>query len=147
MVSAVADVWSERVSVGDHFRACLVENLGRAHIAQYAGASGDFNSVHVDEVYAMSEAGRPSVIAHGMLTMGLTATFVTSIVGHGALRSFGGRFHAPVAPGDTLECVATVREIGFGETGVRRVSLRLETMSAVGVLVFSGEASACAPQR
>ncbi|OHV64852.1 hypothetical protein BCD48_37015 [Pseudofrankia sp. BMG5.36] len=137
----------QTVSVGDEFRARLVENLSRAHIAQYAGASGDFNSVHVDEIFATLEAARPSVIAHGMLTMGLTATFVTSIVGHCALRSFGGRFLAPVRPGDTLECLATVCEVVTEDDGTRRVSLRLETRSATGVLLFAGEAEACVTSR
>jgi acyl dehydratase len=102
----VADVWADGVAVGHAFTGCPVERLERSHIAQYAGASGDFNLVHVDEVFATTEAGRPSVIAHGMLTMGLTATFVTSIVGLGTLRSFGGRFLAPVQPGDAHQCVA-----------------------------------------
>lgn len=129
------------LAAGAEFRALLVENLSRAHIVQYAGASGDFNSIHVDEAYAI-EAGRPSVIAHGMLTMGLTATFLTSVVGHGALTSFGGRFLAPVAPGDTLECVVTVEAVTTGDDGVKRASLQIETRSASDVLVFSGEAEA-----
>ncbi len=99
-------MWGDGVTVGHEFSVCVVEDLGRPHIAQYAGASGDFNSVHVDEEFARSEAGRAGVIAHGMLTMGLTGTFLASVVGHGTLRSFGGRFLAPVEPGDTLECVA-----------------------------------------
>jgi acyl dehydratase len=137
----VTDVWADGVAGGHTFSACLVEELGRPHIAQYAGASGDFNLVHVDEVFATTAAGRPGVIAHGMFTMGLTATFVTSIVGRGTLRSFGGRFLAPVEPGDALRCVAEV--VGMVEEGVtRRVSLRLETATSTGKVVFRGEAVA-----
>jgi acyl dehydratase len=130
------------VTIGNEYSARLVECIGRAHIAQYAGASGDFNSVHVDEAYATHQAGRSSVIAHGMLTMGLTATFVTSIVGHGTLRSFGGRFLAPVEPGDTLDCVAKVTDVIVDDGGERRVSLHLETKNAAGVVVFRGESIA-----
>jgi acyl dehydratase len=143
----MADVWGESIAVEDEFKACVVENLGRAHIAQYAGASGDFNSVHIDEIYATLEAGRSSVIAHGMFTMGLTATFITSIVGRSTLRSFGGRFLASVQPGDTLECTATVTEVDVDERGVRRVSLLVNTRSAAGALVFSGNAVACTAER
>jgi acyl dehydratase len=135
------DVWDSAVSVGTEFVACVVEDLGRAHIAQYAGASGDFNSVHVDEVFATSAAGRESVIAHGMLTMGLTATFLTSIVGHGTLRSFGGRFLAAVLPGDTLDCRATITDV-LHEEGQNRVSLHIETRTAAGSVVFVGDAVA-----
>jgi peroxisomal enoyl-CoA hydratase 2 len=140
----VPDMWVDDLGVGQEFDACLVEDLTRAHIAQYAGASGDFNSVHVDEEFARSEAGRPSVIAHGMLTMGLTGTFLASVVGSGTLRSFGGRFLAPVAPGDTLRCVVTVVDVV--EDGVQRtVSFHLETRTAAGAVVFRGEATAIGP--
>jgi acyl dehydratase len=138
----MSELPNSAVAVGDRYERRLVEDLRRAHIAQYAGASGDFNSVHVDELFASSEAGRSGVIAHGMLTMGLTATFVTSIVGHDGLRSFGGRFLAPVTPGDTLDCVATVVEVSAGDDGATMVSLELETTTTAGLIVFRGEATA-----
>jgi acyl dehydratase len=140
-MAMTTDMWDPTVTVGAEFVACVVEDLGRAHIAQYAGASGDFNSVHVDEVFATSEAGRESVIAHGMLTMGLTATFLTSIVGHGTLRSFGGRFLAAVQPGDTLDCLATITDVSQ-DGGRKRVSLHIETRTSAGSVVFVGDAVA-----
>ena len=42
----------------------------RVDLIKYAGASGDFNVIHWNERVA-TEVGLPSVIAHGMLTMGL----------------------------------------------------------------------------
>jgi len=135
----MGDVWAEGVTVGQRFHGCLVEDLTRAHIAQYAGASGDFNSVHVDEPFAI-EAGRSGVIAHGMLTMGLVGTFLYSVVGHGTLRSFGGRFLAPVMPGDTVRCVLTVKDVQ-DEKHCRTVSLHVEATTAGGP-VFRGEAVA-----
>ena len=56
---------------------------------QYAGASGDYNPVHTDEVFATQAAGFPSVFAHGMLTMGLTARALTEWVGDDALTTAG----------------------------------------------------------
>jgi acyl dehydratase len=133
-----------KLTVGEAFTSILVEDLGRAHIAQYAGAAGDFNRVHVDEVFATVAAGRGSVIAHGMLTMGLTATFVARLVGHDTLLSFGGRFLSPVAPGDTLECVATVSDLQDADNG-RTVTLRLETGVLYGAAAFLGQAVARVP--
>lgn len=132
----MADLMHETVVLGQQFTGLLVEDLSRAHIAQYAGASGDFNLVHVDEVFATTQAGRDAVIAHGMLTMGLTATFATSLLGSENLRTFGGRFLAPVGPGDTLTCVAAVVALDAPDG----ITLKLETSNSSGVVVFSGEA-------
>ena len=67
----------------------VVEDLSRTQLVQYAGASGDFNPLHTDEVYATKVAGYPTVFAHGMLTMGLTARMLTDWVGDGRLAKFG----------------------------------------------------------
>jgi len=73
--------------------------VDRVKIARYAGASGDFNPMHVDEAFAQA-AGMPSVIAHGPLTLSLV---VDALIAQGlepkALRS---RLRAPVFPGDRL---------------------------------------------
>lgn len=80
----------------------VVHGLTRTQIVQYAGASGDFNPIHTDEVFAVEVARRPSVLAHGMLTMGLVARALTGVVDQATIRSFGGRFRVPVWPGDTI---------------------------------------------
>jgi acyl dehydratase len=139
----MTEFWARPV-VGSTFGATLVENLSRAHIAQYAGAAGDFNLVHVDDTFAVGHAGRPSVIAHGMFTMGLTASFVTSLLGHGTLERFGGRFLAPVHPGDTVACTATVSEAASTAAG-RRVVLAVRTEIVGGRAVFEGSAVAHGP--
>ena len=104
----------EDLSVGKEHEAVLVENLSRTQIVQYAGASGDFNPIHHDEVFAQ-KAGYPSVFAHGMLSMGLTGTLLTEWLGDGVLRSFGVRFVRQVWPGDTLTAKATVQSLTPGE--------------------------------
>ena len=84
----------------------LVEDLKRRQIVQYAGASGDYNPLHTDEVFTTQVAGYPSVFAHGMLSMGLTGTMLTNYVGDGALKKYGVRFTSQVWPGDTLTSTA-----------------------------------------
>ena len=96
------------LTVGQRHSVLLAENLSRALIVQYAGASGDYNPLHHDEPYAVDVAGYPSVIAHGMFTMGLTARLVTDLLGVGRLKTLDGRFHAPVFPGDSLTGHATI---------------------------------------
>jgi acyl dehydratase len=89
--------------IGQVFSERVVSNLSRTQIVQYAGASDDFNPLHTDEVFATQAAGYPSVIAHGMLTMGLTSKALTNLVGDGRLTRFGGRFLGVVWPGDDLD--------------------------------------------
>src|SRR5271156_2789250 len=100
-----------RPSVGDIVDEVLVRDLKRTTIVQYAGASGDYNPLHTDEVFVTKVAGYPTVIAHGMLTMGMTGRLLTDKFGAEAVVRFGGRFTAQVFPGDTLTGTLTVDAI------------------------------------
>ena len=130
-----------KLSVGHTHSDVVVENLSRTQIVQYAGASGDYNPVHTDEVFATKVAGYPSVFAHGMLTMGLTGKMVTDFVGDGRLLDYGVRFTSQVWPGDTLTATATVDSIGE-EEGQAIVTLKISTTNQDGREVVSGEARA-----
>ena len=105
------------VQVGDHRELVLVDNLTRTQIVQYAGASGDFNPLHSDEIFAREVAGYPGVFAHGMLTMGMTGRILTDWVGDGRLLSYGVRFVKQVWPGDTLTARAEVTAIRDDDGG------------------------------
>jgi peroxisomal enoyl-CoA hydratase 2 len=131
------------LTVGQRHSVLLAENLSRALIVQYAGASGDYNPLHHDEPYAVDVAGYPSVIAHGMFTMGLTARLVTDLVGVGHLKTLEGRFRAPVFPGDSLTGHATIVAVS-GRESETTVTIDLETFNQHGDLVFSGSAAAAA---
>ena len=77
-------------------------DISREQITAYAEASGDRNPIHLDEEFAKS-VGLPGVIAHGMLQMGLLASWLTEAIGdHRRLRRLGVRFAGVVVPGDTL---------------------------------------------
>ena len=80
------------LKVGDSRSEVLVEDLKRTQIVMYAGASGDYNPVHTDEVFVTKVAGYPTVFAHGMLSMGMTAKLLTDWVGDGRLTRYGVRF-------------------------------------------------------
>jgi acyl dehydratase len=83
--------------------------LTRTDLVMYAGASGDFNPLHHDEI-AAQQAGLPSVFGHGMFTAGLLATALTNYVGIGALKSYRVRFTKQTWPGEVLTTTVTVRE-------------------------------------
>ncbi|MFV8170443.1 MaoC/PaaZ C-terminal domain-containing protein [Mycolicibacterium peregrinum] len=127
------------LTVGDRYEIPVAEDLSRTQIVMYAGASGDYNPLHTDEVYATAVAGYPSVIAHGQLTMGLTARVITDWIDDGDLKDFGVRFKRQVWPGDTLTAIATVSAIE-DEDRFRAVQLELSTVNQHGESVMTGYA-------
>ena len=90
----------EEISTGDE-APVVSHELTRTDLVKYAGASGDFNPMHTDEV-AAKEAGLPSVFGHGMFSMGLLGRAVTDWAGAGNLKTYGVRFTKQTWPGETL---------------------------------------------
>jgi acyl dehydratase len=75
----------------------------RAHLVQYAGASGDFNIIHWNERFAKA-VGLPGVIAQGMFTMATAGRLLTDWTGDpAAVVEYSVRFSSmvPVPDDDT----------------------------------------------
>ena len=119
--------------------------LSRTDLVRYAGASGDFNPMHHDEVQAQS-AGLPSVFGHGMFTMGLLGKALTDYVGAGNLRVYKVRFTKQTWPGETLATKVTVKK-KYEEHGEHRVDLDCEVVNENGEAKVSGVAVASLPSR
>jgi acyl dehydratase len=125
------------VKTGDTHEVIVVDDLTRTQLVQYAGASGDYNPLHTDEVYATRVAGYPTVFAHGMLTMAMTGRVVTDLFGADKVTRLGARFVSQVWPGDTLTVTATVGAVADGIAEVN-----LSTTNQKGEEVLSGYATA-----
>lgn len=132
---------ASELKVGDTHEEEVCRNLSRTQIVQYAGASGDYNPLHTDEIFTTQIAKYPSVFAHGMLSMGMTGKMLTNWVGDGRLKSFGVRFTSQVFPGATLTAKATVTAIRE-EDGEKVVDLDVSTTNEEGTEVIKGTASA-----
>ena len=130
-----------QLKVGDTREEVVLENLSRTQLVMYAGASGDYNPVHTDEVFATKIAGYPTVFAHGMLSMGATGRMLTNWVGDGRLTKYGVRFVAQVWPGDSLTARAKVEAIR-DENGQKLADLSVVTVNQDGKEVVSGYACA-----
>ncbi|MGD9932642.1 MAG: MaoC/PaaZ C-terminal domain-containing protein [Dehalococcoidia bacterium] len=125
------------LKVGDTHEAVVIENVNRTHVVKYAGASGDFNPLHHDDTVATGNAGYPSVFAHGMFSMGLTARMLTDWLGAASLKKYGVRFTRQVWPGDTLTSKAEVVAVADG-----LATIRVWTENQKGETVVEGEAVA-----
>lgn len=119
--------------------------LTRTDLVQYAGASGDFNPMHHDEVKAQA-AGLPSVFGHGMFSAGFLASALTDYVGVGNLTRYKVRFTKQTWPDDVLTTKITVSGKRT-EAGQNLVDLTCELVTDKGVTVVSGEATAALPSR
>jgi len=99
------------VEAGDRLRG-FSTSVTRATLVRYAGASTDFNPIHYSDRKA-HELGLPTVIAHGMLTMGTALRVVTDWCGDPSrVLSYYVRFTKPVSVEDTDEG----SEVRFGGT-------------------------------
>ncbi len=65
----------EDLSVGDEL-PLGIRSVTRGDLVNYAGVSGDHNPIHFSDS-AAEAAGLPTVVAHGMLTLGLAADYLT----------------------------------------------------------------------
>src|SRR5437660_12630315 len=134
----------EDVSEGDE-APVVSHELTRTDLVQYAGASGDFNPMHHDEVKAQA-AGLPSVFGHGMFSAGFLAKAITDYVGVGNLKKYKVRFTKQTWPGEHLRSrikVTAKRK----ENGSNLVDLECELANQDGEVKVSGEATADLPTR
>jgi acyl dehydratase len=139
-----AALYFEDVSEGDE-APVRSHVLTRTDLVRYAGASGDFNPMHHDEVLAVA-AGQPSVFGHGMFSMGFLGSALTDYVGVGNVRRFQVRFAKQTWPDEDLrtKIVVTAKRV---EGGDHLVDLDVRLANAAGEEKVVGEATAVVSSR
>jgi acyl dehydratase len=81
---------------------------------RYAGASGDFNPIHIDDEFARS-VGLPGRILHGLWTMAQVARAQTEAAGGPQrLRSLSVQFRGMGVPEQEVVVSSKVREVSGG---------------------------------
>ena len=141
MALLARQLYFEAVKVGDELPPLVKPPVDRTQIARYAGASGDFNPLHVDEHLARN-AGFPSALAPAMLGMGFIAELVVDWLRGARLRRYSARFVKIVWPGDVLTCRGRVVDRRFEGNGVYAIDLEVWTENQKGELVVKGLATA-----
>lgn len=104
---------------------------------RYAGASGDFNPIHLDEDFAKS-VGLPSNILHGLYSMGLVAKAAAVGLAAGdprALKKLTVQFRGMGLPEQEVEVTGTVKEVD-GD----RVVVDLEAAQGDNRIIRNGQA-------
>lgn len=86
---------------------------------RYAGASGDFNPIHIDPEFAKA-VGLPNTILHGLYMMGLTARAATEAAGGDprSLKRLSVQFRGMGAPETEIEVSGTVKAVGDGRATI-----------------------------
>ncbi len=129
----------EPIAVGAAPAPRVVGPLSVADFVRYAGASGDFNPLHYDEMIARA-AGFESVFAQGMFSAGVLASFAADWLGADSVRRLQVRFLDVVWPGDTLTCAATVVR-SYVHEGEQRADLELICTRQTGAQAVRGVAT------
>jgi acyl dehydratase len=81
---------------------------------RYAGASGDFNPIHIDEDFA-KQVGLPGRILHGLYTMAQVARAQTEAAGGPEkLKRLAVQFRGMGVPEQEITVSGTVREVRDG---------------------------------
>jgi len=132
----------DTVRVGDE-APVTTHTLTRTDLVKYAGASGDFNPMHHDEVSAQA-AGQPSVFGHGMFSMGLLGSALTDYVGVGNVVRYQVRFARQTWPGEQLSTKIVVTATRT-EDGRNLVDLDVTLSNAEGENKVVGQATAALP--
>ena len=105
-----------RWEMGDELREQTLPPVDRMRLIKYAGASGDFNGIHLLDD-AAEEAGLPGIIAHGMLTVATMGLLFSPYLEHGYVKTFHSRFSGMVFLGDVLHVggsLSAVEKTGEG---------------------------------
>jgi len=104
------------VNVGESIPA-LKTTPDRFLTVRYAGASGDFNPIHIDEDFA-KQVGLPGKILHGLWTMAQVARAQTEAVGGvggpASLQRLAVQFRGMGVPEAEVEVTGEVRELRDG---------------------------------
>ncbi len=117
--------------------------ITRTDIVRYQGASGDFNPIHHDELFATS-SGYPAPLGIGMLPAGALLAWASDWLGPSNVRRARVRWKDMVFPGDVLTLNGSIART-YEEDGERRVDLELVCSKQSGGVAVQGWATFVVP--
>lgn len=134
------EYWFEDLREGDRYETGRLV-VTDAHIVGFAGLSGDFFDVHMDDEFARAQ-GFPARVAHGLLGLALTDGLKNrASVRVMAVASLGWawRFRAPIFAGDRIGATVRVAGLRSSSKGQGLATLAFAVTKQDGSLVQEGE--------
>lgn len=119
------------MSVGAQLVERVIGPVTQTDIVRFAGACGDFNPLHHDQV-AARRSGFDVPIAMGQWTAGLVGAWLADWCGVERLRSLDVRFAAALLIGDTLLLRGVVTRIDGPVARVEFTARRSDDVVACG---------------
>jgi acyl dehydratase len=115
------------LNVGDQVEELRV-TPGKYQPHLYAGASGDFNPIHIDPEFAKA-VGLPGNILHGLYSMGLVARANAAVAGGDprALKRLSVQFRGMGLPEQEIAVTGTVKSADGDRVVVDTVATQGET--------------------
>lgn len=131
----VREVKFADIAIGD--TASFSKTITEHDVNAFAGLSGNFNPVHVDEEFARNTRFKGR-IAHGLLAAGLISTVIGTVL-PGANAIYLAQelvFKSPVMLGDTLTALVEVVEKIEAK---KRIIFKTSVTNQNGVVVIEGK--------
>lgn len=125
---------------GDKLPEIVKDPIVKVQLVMYAGASGDFNTIHTDDEAARSR-GLKGVIAHGMLSMGFLGQLAESAFGAGSTHKLEVNFRGMVDAGEVITLRGEVKEVRE-DSGRQLAICEIEAVNSAGDIVTSGTVEA-----
>ena len=129
------------VKVGDEWTS-LSRTITEADIVNFAGISGDFNPLHMDEEFAKNRTNFKKRIAHGLLGLAIQSGLGAAYPSMATVAFLGIKewnFKGPIFIGDTITLKNKVEEKRLTSKGDRGIiSWRKQVVNQRGEIVQDG---------
>ena len=139
----------DELNVGDE-RLTPRVTVTEGHILAYAGVSGDFSPLHMDEEYARSTHYGQRV-AHGLMGLSLTdgLKVQSAFFQDGIALGWTWRFKQPIRIGDTLQLSFRIidKRVSKSRPELGIVNIAMQLLNQRGEVVQEGEHQLMVPLR
>jgi len=139
------EIYFDDIEIGSEMPVLNKGPLNKLQFVMYAGASGDFNPLHVLDEFAKS-VGMEEVISHGMLVMGFVGQAVTAWMPKKYLKKLGVRFVGMTKPNSTITIAGKVVD-KRNENGESIISCEVSAKDEQGDIKITGHFEASLPTR